>query len=166
MLRIDTLTDRSAGKMRALPAFKQPNEARSANMRAIRSEGMLPEMVVRRLVHGLGFRFRLHQKDLPGKPDLVFSSRRKVIFVHGCFWHGHDCKRNHDQQSNRQYWLAKLRRNRQRDKKNLDALISAGWAVLVIWECDVADYAALTATLRAFLRAGGGQEIRVAPAGS
>lgn len=150
--------------MRALPAFKQPDKARSANMRAIRSKGMLPEMAVRRLVHGLGFRFRLHQKDLPGKPDLIFSSRRKVIFVHGCFWHGHNCRKNHDPQSNRQYWLAKLRRNRQRDKKNVASLISAGWDVLVVWECEVTDAAALTATLRAFLGTRRGQKIRVASA--
>ena len=95
---------------------------RSANMRAIRSKDMLPELAVRRLVHKLGYRFRLHRATLPGQPDLVFGPRRKVIFVHGCFWHSHGCKKAHVPKSNRHYWLPKLRRNRTRDsEKHQDA---------------------------------------------
>lgn len=107
---------------------------RSENMRAIRSKGMRPELAVRSLVHRLGFRFRLHRKDLPGKPDLVFVARRKVIFVHGCFWHSHrDCKVVHTPKSNVGYWGPKLQRNQVRDSKNIEALTAAGWKPLVIW---------------------------------
>jgi DNA mismatch endonuclease, patch repair protein len=108
---------------------------RSANMRAIRSKGMRPELAVRSLVHKLGYRFRLHRSDLPGKPDLVFPSRRKVIFVHGCFWHSHRCKMAHIPKSNQGYWGPKLQGNQARDGKNIAALKAAGWKVLVIWEC-------------------------------
>jgi len=95
---------------------------RSANMRAIRSKDMQPELKVRSLVHSLGFRFRLHRKDLPGKPDLVFPSRRKVIFVHGCFWHSHGCGLSHIPKSNVAYWGPKLARNIARDHCNIAAL--------------------------------------------
>lgn len=105
-------------------------------MRAIRSKDMAPELAVRRLVHGLGYRFRLHKKDLPGKPDLVFASRRKVIFVHGCFWHFHNCGEGHVPKSNRDYWLSKLQRNQSRDAKNRRLLKQQGWQSLVIWECE------------------------------
>jgi DNA mismatch endonuclease (patch repair protein) len=99
---------------------------RSANMRAIRSTNMRPELAIRRLVHSLGYRFRLHQQDLPGRPDLVFASRRKIIFVNGCFWHSHDCKSAHIPKSNRTYWIPKLKRNRARDRKNLQKLQEMG----------------------------------------
>ena len=95
---------------------------RSANMRAIRSKDMLPELAVRSFVHKMGYRYRLHRKDLPGKPDLVFGPRRKVIFVHGCFWHSHTCKAAHVPKSNQAYWVPKLERNRARDRKSLEAL--------------------------------------------
>jgi DNA mismatch endonuclease, patch repair protein len=108
---------------------------RSTNMRAIRSKDMLPELAVRRLVHGLGYRFRLHRKDLPGKPDLVFPARMKVIFVHGCFWHSHNCKIAHTPKSNLSYWLPKLQRNQRRDAANLAALKLLGWKSLIVWEC-------------------------------
>lgn len=124
---------------------------RSANMRAIRSTGMKPELAVRSLVHRLGYRFRLHRKDLPGKPDLVFGPRRKVIFVHGCFWHCHSCKVAHDPQSNRSYWGPKLERNRLRDEKNLDALKEAGWQCLVVWECELKNPADMAARIIQFL---------------
>lgn len=110
---------------------------RSENMRAIRSKGMRPELAVRSLVHKLGYRFRLHRKDLPGKPDLVFVFRRKVIFVHGCFWHSHGCKLSHTPKSNSAYWGPKLERNRTRDAKNLELLEDAGWNSLTIWECEL-----------------------------
>lgn len=125
---------------------------RSENMRAIRSKGMRPELAVRSLVHRLGFRFRLHRKDLPGKPDLVFVARRKVIFVHGCFWHSHrDCKVAHTPKSNVGYWGPKLQRNQARDSKNIEALTAAGWKPLVIWECDTADEKVLSQRVERFL---------------
>src|ERR1035441_7586556 len=101
---------------------------RSANMRAIRSKDMRPELAVRSLVHKLGYRYRLHKRDLPGKPDLVFASRRKVIFVHGCFWHSHKgCKAAHVPKSNLAYWGPKLQRNQTRDLKNINTLTADGW---------------------------------------
>lgn len=113
---------------------------RSANMRAIRSKDMRPELAVRSLVHKLGYRFRLHRKDLPGKPDLVFPSRRKVIFVHGCFWHSHQgCKTAHVPKSNLGYWVPKLQRNQARDVTNVEKLHAGGWKSLIIWECEVKD---------------------------
>jgi DNA mismatch endonuclease (patch repair protein) len=124
---------------------------RSANMRAIRSKDMLPELAVRHLVYKLGYRFRLHQKNLPGKPDLVFAGRRKVIFVHGCFWHSHDCKAAHVPKSNVGYWVPKLQRNQARDRENFDALAAGGWDALVIWECETRNIPAVSRRVRAFL---------------
>jgi DNA mismatch endonuclease (patch repair protein) len=124
---------------------------RSANMRAIRSKDMRPELAVRSLVHRLGYRFRLHRKDLPGKPDLVFASRRKVIFVHGCFWHSHGCKIAHAPKSNLAYWGPKLERNRLRDKKNIGQLSASGWKSLVIWECETSDEPGLRKRVVKFL---------------
>ena len=133
---------------------------RSANMRAIRSKDMLPELAVRSLVHRLGYRFRLHRSDLPGKPDLVFPSRRKVIFVHGCFWHSHECKIAHVPKSNKDYWEPKLGRNRARDLQNVEALKADGWRVLVIWECKTRDARKLGLQLRRFLEQRHGSERR------
>lgn len=109
-------------------------------MRAVRSCDTGPEMIVRRLIHRLGYRYRLHRKDLPGKPDLVFPSRWKVIFVHGCWWHGHRCARgNRIPKTNFDYWIGKIERNRTRDVKNGSALRAGGWDVLVLWECELRD---------------------------
>lgn len=119
---------------------------------------MAPEMRVRRLAHALGYRFRLHRKDLPGKPDLVFPARRCIIFVHGCFWHQHPdpaCRDARPPKSNQAYWLPKLSRNVARDQEHIARLEALGWRVLVIWECETADQAALGKRLRAFLGAGG-----------
>ncbi len=124
---------------------------RSENMRRIRSKGMLPELAVRSMVHRMGYRFRLHRKDLPGKPDLVFVSRRKVIFLHGCFWHAHDCKKAHTPKSNAAYWGPKLERNQARDTRNIEALRAAGWKPLVIWECELKDATAMRKLLKRFL---------------
>jgi DNA mismatch endonuclease (patch repair protein) len=124
---------------------------RSENMRAIRGKDTKPEMEVRRLVHGLGYRFRLHRADLPGKPDLAFPARHKVIFVHGCFWHSHACKSGLIPNSNRNFWLPKLRQNEVRDAKNLDELAQQGWKVLVIWQCELKDTRALSQTVKRFL---------------
>ncbi len=108
-------------------------------MSAIRSAGMKPEMIVRSLVHRLGYRFRLHAPELPGKPDLVFRPRKKVIFVHGCFWHQHprpSCRDGRLPKSNSDYWNTKLARNVERDAENIRKLRASGWKVLVVWECD------------------------------
>jgi DNA mismatch endonuclease, patch repair protein len=126
---------------------------RSENMRRIRSKGMLPELAVRSMVHRMGYRFRLHRKDLPGKPDLVFVSRRKVIFVHGCFWHAHDCTIAHTPRSNTAYWGPKLQRNKARDARNIEALRAVGWKSLVIWECEIRSGRTLQKRIRAFLSA-------------
>lgn len=122
-------------------------------MRAVKAEDTQPELIVRRLVHSLGFRYRLHRKDLPGKPDLVFPRLRKIIFVHGCFWHGHTCPRGGRLPlNNRSYWIEKIARNRSRDATSSDALSAAGWSVLVIWECMIRDRDALSTSVRAFLK--------------
>lgn len=127
-------------------------EVRSRTMRAVRSRDTGPEMVVRRLAHGMGYRYRLYRKDLPGAPDLAFPSRRKAVFIHGCFWHWHDCPRGDRMpKSNRDYWMRKLSRNRSRDEENRRRLQSMGWDVLTIWECQIGDRDALHARLRAFL---------------
>ena len=130
------------------------SERRSANMARIKSKGMKPEMLVRRLVHALGYRYRLHRAELPGKPDLVFTGRRKAIFVHGCFWHQHEsatCNRAHAPRSNLAYWEHKLERNVQRDDAAHQALSAMGWQTLVIWECELKDPLSLAARLSAFL---------------
>ena len=126
---------------------------RSENMRRIRSKGMIPELAVRSMVHRMGFRFRLHRKDLPGKPDMVFVSRRKVILVHGCFWHAHGCSIAHTPRSNAAYWGPKLRRNQARDARNIEALRVAGWKSLVIWECEIRSGRTLKKRLKVFLSA-------------
>lgn len=104
-------------------------------MRAIRSKNTAPELLIRKLLFSLGFRFRLHVKTLPGKPDIVLSKYRTVIFVHGCFWHGHDCHLFTLPQTRRDFWQAKINANRQRDLRSEDMLIRAGWRVLFVWEC-------------------------------
>jgi DNA mismatch endonuclease (patch repair protein) len=109
-------------------------------MQAVKSKDTAPEMVVRRALHAAGFRFRLHRRDLPGCPDLTFPGRRKVIFVHGCFWHGHDCARGaRVPKTNTAYWVAKVARNQARDEKNCLELERVGWKAMVIWECATRD---------------------------
>ena len=136
-------------------ADKLTPERRSVNMQAIKSKDTTPEIAVRRLVHSMGYRYRLHRKGLPGKPDLVFAGRRKVIFVHGCFWHQHElehCLDGRRPKSNTGYWDAKLERNVERDDQNRQALEEAGWEVLVIWECETKDLSGLEQRLHAFLQ--------------
>jgi DNA mismatch endonuclease (patch repair protein) len=127
---------------------------RSRNMAAIRSKGMKPELAVRRLLHTMGFRFRLHGQGLPGIPDLVFSTRRAVVFVHGCFWHQHPsraCKIVRLPKSNLHYWRDKLARNVSRDAQNRAKLRSLGWRVIVVWECSLRNEMKLAKRLRRFL---------------
>jgi DNA mismatch endonuclease, patch repair protein len=113
-------------------------EKRSWIMSQVRGQDTTPEIKVRSMTHRLGYRFRLHRKDLPGNPDLVFPSRKKVIFVHGCFWHGHNCSRGgRIPKTNTEYWSEKLSKNIERDRKNQEALRSLGWEILIIWECDL-----------------------------
>lgn len=111
---------------------------RSDIMSRVRSKDTRPELLVRRLIHGAGFRYRLHVRGLPGSPDLVFSSRKKVIFVHGCFWHSHTgCQHARIPKSRTDFWIAKLGANKMRDERNMDALADAGWKVMVLWECEL-----------------------------
>ncbi len=128
-------------------------ERRSANMRQIRSKNSGPEIVLRSLVHRLGYRFRLHRKDLPGKPDLVFPGRRKVIFVHGCFWHQHKgCGEGRLPGTRREYWAPKLARNQERDALSQAALKSLGWGILTLWECELeVGPAVISRVIRRFL---------------
>jgi DNA mismatch endonuclease, patch repair protein len=127
-------------------------QQRSFNMSRIRSKNTKPEMVVRSLVHRLGFRFRLHHKNLPGKPDLVFSSRQKVIFVHGCYWHMHSCRYGQVvPKTNAEFWQKKRLGNVRRDNSAVKVLQELGWQVLVIWECEIKDIPQLEKTLKSFL---------------
>ena len=125
--------------------------SRSALMSRIGSKNTAPELVVRRLLHGMGYRFRLHRKDLPGKPDIVLPGRRKAIFVHGCFWHAHGCRIGRPPKSRPEFWEPKLARNKERDEENIRSLERSGWGVLTIWQCEIKDRAALAERLRGFL---------------
>jgi len=127
---------------------------RSERMSRIRGRDTAAEMTVRRLVHGMGYRYRLHRRDLPGCPDLVFVTRRKVIFVHGCFWHRHTdsaCKLARLPKSRLDFWGPKLARNRQRDLEKQEELRAAGWDFIVLWECQINNAASLKETIQAFL---------------
>ena len=126
-------------------------ESRSALMSRIGSKNTAPEMIVRKLLYALGYRYRLHRKDLPGKPDIVFQSRRKAIFVHGCFWHGHGCRIGRPPKTRPEFWLPKLDANRRRDADNLAELERRGWQVLVVWQCQTKDAAELASRLTHFL---------------
>ena len=120
-------------------------------MSRIRGKNTSPELIVRKLVFSLGYRYRLYSKNLPGKPDLVFPGRKKVIFVHGCFWHYHECKKGQLPKSKVDYWQTKLLANRKRDMSNISRLINADWNVLVIWQCELKDLVKLKETIRNFL---------------
>jgi DNA mismatch endonuclease, patch repair protein len=125
---------------------------RSRVMARVRSKNTRPELLVRKLVFGLGYRYRLHKRTLPGCPDLVFAPRAKVIFVHGCFWHRHSrCALARLPKSRIDFWVPKLEGNRLRDEKNKRALTRLGWKVLTIWECQLADTSHLSAVIRRFL---------------
>lgn len=125
---------------------------RSRTMRAVKSRNTGAEMIVRRLIHGLGYRYRLHVADLPGTPDLVFRPRRKAIFVNGCFWHGHHCPRGARQpKQNAEYWSTKIARNVARDASTIARLTEMGFSTYTVWECELKDAGLLAAHLRRFL---------------
>ena len=125
-------------------------EKRSAVMRRVKGRDTTPELKVRRILRGLGVGYRLGGCGLPGRPDVVMKGRRLAVFVHGCFWHGHDCRRGaRAPKANAAYWSAKIGRNRERDARNLQALTDAGWRVETVWECELADPAAVADRLQA-----------------
>jgi DNA mismatch endonuclease (patch repair protein) len=126
-------------------------QERSALMSRIRSKDTKPEMTVRKLVFSMGYRYRLHKRDLPGKPDLVFSGKKKVIFVHGCFWHAHSCKRGFSPKTNAEFWAKKLGANRLRDAYNVYRLHEMGWKALTVWECEIDEMERLERIIREFL---------------
>jgi DNA mismatch endonuclease (patch repair protein) len=128
-------------------------EERSQRMALVRATDTKPEMIVRRLVHGMGYRYRLHRRDLPGTPDLVFSSRRAVVFVHGCFWHQHGkrCPLTRLPKSKVVFWKAKIESNHARDARNRAMLKKLGWRVFVAWECELKNLDSLAKKLRRFL---------------
>ena len=128
------------------------SEERSRIMARVRSKGTRPEMLVRHALHRLGYRYRLHRSDLSGKPDLAFPSRRKALFINGCFWHVHPgCPRARMPQNNQDYWVPKLERNRLRDSENLDALRNRGWEAMTVWECELRDLDSAVARIVSFL---------------
>ena len=136
MIMVDTLTP----------------QQRSERMSRVKGKDTKPEILVRKLAHSMGYRFRLHRKDLPGSPDLVFPVRRKVIFVHGCFWHGHEnCRRGQRPKTRTKFWKEKIETNRRRDSRVRAELENLGWAILVVWECQLTSLEELTAKLRTFL---------------
>ncbi|MEO6022262.1 MAG: DNA mismatch endonuclease Vsr [Burkholderiales bacterium] len=128
-------------------------DRRSENMRQIRGKDTIPELAVREICRKIGFPgYRIHRKDLPGKPDLAWFGRGKIVFVHGCFWHGHDCNEGRRKpKSNKDYWIPKIKRNKQRDVENVAGLSSGGWDVLIIWECEINNRAFLSINLQRFL---------------
>lgn len=127
-------------------------EKRSRIMSKVKGRDTKPERLVRSLLHGMGYRFRLHRRDLPGNPDIVLPKHRKVIFVHGCFWHGHeDCSRSKRPTSNRMFWDEKLNKNIQRDKSNILTLRNMGWTPLIIWTCEIKDIEDLKMKIQNFL---------------
>ncbi|GAB4361015.1 MAG: very short patch repair endonuclease [Kiloniellaceae bacterium] len=120
-------------------------------MQAVKSKNTGPEMIVRRLLHALGYRFRLHRKDLPGRPDIILPKYRKAIFVHGCFWHWHGCSKGRLPKSRLDYWRPKLEANVKRDKTKQEQLESLGWKCLVVWQCETKDIERLTERLQSFV---------------
>ncbi|WP_051983608.1 very short patch repair endonuclease [Burkholderia pyrrocinia] len=129
-----------------------PPSRRSEMMRRVRSKDTTVELRVRKFIYSLGFRYRLHAKDLPGKPDIVFRRSRRVIFVHGCFWHAHGCKKGKPPKTNLEFWEAKFKANVERDARVIHDLEQDGWRVLIIWQCEVGDLLALQSKIEEFFR--------------
>lgn len=143
-----------SGEGKHLPMDSVSSHRRSEIMALVRSKDSRPEMVVRRFVHRMGFRYRLHAANLPGKPDLVFPSRKKIIFVHGCFWHRHEnCPLARIPKSRQAFWIDKLNRNRDRDTRIQKELGQAGWQVLTLWECEIKNNVILGEKIKDFLGA-------------
>lgn len=138
-------------RMANAPIFTDVPPSTRRVMQGNKASDTRPEMLVRRLLHGLGYRYRLHRRDLPGRPDLVFTRRKKVIFVHGCFWHAHHCVGQRSMRVREAYWAAKFERNRARDARVQGALQDAGWQVLVLWECELREPQHLARRVVAFL---------------
>lgn len=126
-------------------------EQRRHIMQSVKSKDTGPEMAVRRMLHAKGYRYRLHRKDLPGSPDIVFASKRKAIFVHGCFWHGHECSKGKLPKSKLNYWRPKIEQNKDRDARNIAKLEAAGWQTLVVWQCEIVDGHELWLRLQEFV---------------
>ena len=136
----------------ALPPNLRQAERQSAIMRAVKSKDTSPERAVRRILRQFAPGYRLHRAELPGKPDIVYIGRRRVVFVHGCFWHGHDCARGtRAPKTNADYWRRKIMRNQLRDAQHEAALLAQGWRLLVVWECELKDVPKLTRKLRLFV---------------
>ena len=134
-----------------MPDDRTPQQ-RSANMRAVGRKNTAPELLVRSILHRLGYRFRLHRKDLPGNPDVVFPARKAVLFVHGCFWHGHTCRRGGIPSTNVNFWANKIQGNRERDRRVQKTLRRNGWRVLTVWECELKNSRKLETRLIRFLK--------------
>lgn len=135
------------------------SEQRSRVMAQIGSRNTAPERAVRSVIHRLGCRFGLHRRNLPGTPDIVLPARRAVVFVHGCFWHGHDCRRGRRPTSNTAFWDQKLEKNMQRDALNQSLLRDAGWRVLTVWECEIKGLPALQEKLASGLKSQGNRTV-------
>jgi DNA mismatch endonuclease (patch repair protein) len=132
-------------------ADTRTKEQRSNIMKSVGSRDTGPELTVRRLLYRLGYRYRLHRRDLPGRPDIVFPTRRKAIFIHGCFWHGHNCDKGKLPKSRAEYWTAKIKMNRDRDARAIVRLEDAGWRTLLIWQCELKGLDAIGRVLSEFL---------------
>jgi DNA mismatch endonuclease, patch repair protein len=139
-----------SAKVVAMTDTRTPDQRRRI-MQSVKTKDTGPEWVVRRILHALGYRYRLHRKDLPGSPDIVFPARRKAILVHGCFWHGHGCAKGRGPKSRTDYWAPKIEANRARDERNMSALKALGWDVLVLWQCELANAQALSNRLVRFV---------------
>lgn len=132
-------------------ADRWTEDIRSQMMSRVKNRDTKPEVKVRRMLHGMGFRFRLHRRDLPGVPDVVLPRHQKAVFVHGCFWHSHNCPRGKRPSTRTEFWNTKLDTNMKRDRVNHDALEEQGWEVLTIWECELKDLDALYEKLWHFM---------------
>ena len=134
------------------PIEAEPSPERSALMARVGQKNTKPELIVRKLLYGLGYRYRLHRKDLPGTPDICFISRKKAVFVHGCFWHRHEgCRRTTTPKTRTDFWEEKFRQNVARDRRKIDDLRQLGWNALIVWECETEDTPELESRLIDFL---------------
>lgn len=131
-----------------------PAIIRSKIMGAVKTSDTRPELLIRKSLHRMGFRYALHRRDLPGTPDLVFPKKRKIVFVHGCFWHGHGCSKGKPPKSRLSYWLPKIETNRKRDRKTARKLRRAGWSVMIVWQCETGDPEKIVGKIARFLKRG------------